>query len=54
MPAGADDIRFQSPNFQVSFWKLSDYVLGNLLFLRKMVQDGSYIKRSNIEHYLYT
>lgn len=32
MPAGADGIRFQRPNFQVSFWEMDDYVLGNLLF----------------------
>lgn len=32
MLAGADGIRFQRPDFQVSFWKVDDYVLGNLLF----------------------
>ena len=38
MLAGADGIRFQSPNFQVSFWKLSDYVLGNLLFFSEEIK----------------
>ena len=49
VPAGADGIRFQRPNFQVSFWEMDDYVLGNLLFfsgeikkkrLEKMVLKG--------------
>lgn len=49
MLAGADGIRFQRPNFQVSFWEMDDYVLGNLLFfsgeikkkrLEKMVLKG--------------
>jgi hypothetical protein len=38
MLAGADGIRFQSPNFQVSFWKLSDYVLRNLLFFSEEIK----------------
>lgn len=49
MPAGADGIRFQRLDFQVSFWEMDDYVLGNLLFfsgeikkkrLEKMVLKG--------------
>lgn len=38
VPAGADGIRFQRPDFQVSFWKVDDYVLGNLLFISEEIK----------------
>lgn len=37
MPAGADGIRFQRLDFQVSFWEVDDYVLGNLLFFSEKI-----------------
>lgn len=37
VPAGADGIRFQRLDFQVSFWEVDDYVLGNLLFFSEKI-----------------
>lgn len=38
VPAGADGIRFQRPDFQVSFWEVDNYVLENLLFISEEIK----------------
>lgn len=43
VPAGADGIRFQRPDFQVSFWEVDNNVPGYLLFLGKKIQKKRFL-----------